>query len=213
MILLRHFFGRRFFLTSSVTLNRNHYEILGLKMDCSPKDIRNAFVQLSKEHHPDMKKSKYEESSRDFIQVNEAYQVLSKPHSRANYDLSLKGIDTVNYIKRDTVYEPWRVDPMSYSEKGPIYSPYYGIRGMRKMSNYKIVIFCILFCAFGAMIQGFAIFGSSAMYRRQENDRKSAVYSSNYEAARERAEKNGNAEQIKRMQLTLKKSLYDVDEK
>lgn len=79
----------------------------------------------------------------------EAYQVLSKVHSRANYDLSLKGIDTVNYIRRDTVYEPWKVDPSQYSERGPNYSPYYGVKGMKKLSNWKIVIACIVFTLFG----------------------------------------------------------------
>lgn len=151
-------------------------------------------------------------STQAFIQLMEAYQVLSKPHSRANYDLSLKGIDTVNYIKRNTVYEPWKVDPMSYSEQGPIYSPYYGVRGIKKMSNWKIVLACFLFCVFGALVQGFAIFGSSAMYRRQENDRKSAIYNANYEAARRKAETFGNAEQVEHLKQNLKKSQLKTTE-
>lgn len=147
------------------------------------------------------------ESNHEFIQLMEAYQILSKPHSRANYDLSLKGIETVNFIKRDTFYEPWK--PMSYSEQGPNYSPYYGVQGLKKMSNWKIVAACVLFCVFGAMLQGFAIFRSSAIYRREENDKKSAIYNANYQAVREKAERFGNAEQLERMKLKLKKSHLD----
>lgn len=194
---------------------RDYYEVLGLKSDCTQKEIRNAFVILSKECHPDRNMntegSSDAKSNQDFIQVMEAYQVLSKPHSRANYDLSMKGIDTVNYIRRDTVYEPWKPDTMSYSEKGPHYSPYYGVKGMKKVNNSRIVIACVLFCVFGALLQAFAIFSSSAIYRRDVTDKKSARLSANYDAVREEVAKNGKDGQLERMKLRLKKSYLDVD--
>lgn len=98
---------------------------------------------LSKTYHPDtnmkMTKNKSDPNShKDFIELMEAYQVLSKTHSRANYDLSLKGIRTVNYVQKDVMYEPWNINPMNYREKGPNFSPYYGIKGLNKMSNWKI---------------------------------------------------------------------------
>jgi DnaJ-class molecular chaperone len=68
--------------TLSNLYRRTYYEILGLKDDCTQKEIRNAFVNLSKEHHPDVKtnKSASKEENQEFIKVMEAYQVLSKAH-------------------------------------------------------------------------------------------------------------------------------------
>ena len=108
---------------------KTYYEILGVKSDCSQKEIRDAFVVKSKENHPDMKAAKTTKTSdlssnKDFIQVMEAYQVLSKAHSRANYDQSLKGIHSVNYISRDTFYEPWKADSTSYTEDRPYYGEF-----------------------------------------------------------------------------------------
>lgn len=148
-------------------------------------------------------------SNKEFIQVMEAYQVLSKAHSRANYDLSLKGIDTVNYIRRDTFHEPWKAHPMSYAEKDPNYSSYYGIRGFRRVKNSRIVLICFLFLFCGAMLQGFAIRRSISMYRSEVRDHKSAINSALYQEVRKTAEKNGNALQLEKISQLQKRSPAD----
>lgn len=169
---------------------------------------------LSKEYHPDTnissvnKEADDARSNQEFIQVMEAYQVLSKAHSRANYDLSLKGIDTVNYIRRDTIYEPWRVDPTSYSEKGPNYSPYYGIKGIKKVANWKIVMACVIFCAVGVLMQVLAI-TRSITFKRDQLDRSSAIYQESHDNIRNNAAKHTRAEQLEYMRLRLKKSYLD----
>lgn len=203
--------------TAVTALGRNHYDILGLKSDCTQKEIRDAFVNLSKVHHPDTNQQKAKttqkatlESNKEFIRVMEAYRVLSKGHSRANYDRSLQGVDTVNYVRKDTYYEPWKVDPMRYTD-GSGRDEYYGIKGLKKVKNWKIVVICILFCVAGAMVQGFIIVGSSSMYRsnRQVPDVKSAAYSAEYQETRRKALENGNAVQFENMQKRLKNSYYD----
>lgn len=60
------------------------YKILNLKKDCTNQDIKNAFIKLSKKHHPDMNKEKG--SHEAFLKVNDAYSVLSKPETRKMYD-------------------------------------------------------------------------------------------------------------------------------
>jgi len=212
--LLRRSNSIRPFVTSATTLQKNYYEILGLKNDCTQEEIRSKFVVLSKKHHPDMnikdatgKASGSTVRSDEFIKVMEAYHVLSKTHSRANYDLSLRGIDRINYIRRDTFHEPWKGDPMRYAGS----EPYYGVSGLKRVKHWKIVAICALFCVFGAMLQAFAIFSSSSMYRRNVPDYKSEINSANYSAAREKAEKNGNALQIEMMSHRLKKSYLETD--
>lgn len=65
----------------------SHYDTLKLKRDCTPKEIREAFLDLSKQLHPD--KTNNPNNHAQFVKLNEAYSVLSKPHSRSDYDLFL----------------------------------------------------------------------------------------------------------------------------
>jgi curved DNA-binding protein CbpA len=134
----------------------------------------------------------------------EAYQVLSKAHSRANYDQSLKGIHSVNYVNRDIFYEPYKAESTSYTAD----KPYYGVKGIKKLSNWKIVMACVAFCALGIVIQTIAISRTNA-FRREIMKERSAIYSDNLRKAREDADKYGNAEQLQRLKLRLKNSPYD----
>ncbi|CAO1373024.1 unnamed protein product [Diamesa hyperborea] len=190
---------------------KNYYAVLGLNNECTQKEIRNAFIDLSKEYHPDTKVATDSSASdKDFVQLMEAYQVLSKTHSRANYDLALKGLNTVHFVSKDIIYEPWNINPDEYSKKGPDYEPYYGIKGLKKLSNWKIVLACMIFCGFGISIQVLAI-RQSVTFKREQLDRTSAESSTNHERVRLEAEKYGNAEQLQRMKSRLQKSLWDDD--
>src|SRR5579885_1126690 len=63
---------------------RTHYEILGVKKTASADEIRSAYRQLVLKHHPD--RSKDPKSTEIFISVTQAYEVLSDPQRRKNYD-------------------------------------------------------------------------------------------------------------------------------
>ncbi|XP_037873024.1 dnaJ (Hsp40) homolog 13 isoform X2 [Bombyx mori] len=63
---------------------RCHYDVLNLRRNCSDKEIKNAFIQLSKEYHPD--KNKDAKAQERFVQIVEAYNILGKPGTRAQYD-------------------------------------------------------------------------------------------------------------------------------
>lgn len=63
-------------------MSQSHYDVLKVKSDCSHQEIRDAFVTLSKQLHPDGN----EGNTPEFRKVMEAYKVLSKTDSRANYD-------------------------------------------------------------------------------------------------------------------------------
>ena len=65
---------------------RSHYNVLQLdSVNATPDEIKRAFRRLSMEHHPD-KNGNSEESNRAFQEINEAYNVLSDPTKRNNYD-------------------------------------------------------------------------------------------------------------------------------
>lgn len=63
----------------------DYYEILGVKRDVSPDDLKKAFRHLARKYHPDLNKGS-KEAEEKFKEINEAYQVLSDPQKKAQYD-------------------------------------------------------------------------------------------------------------------------------
>jgi DnaJ-class molecular chaperone len=61
------------------------YEILGVKRDAGPDDIRKAYRKLAKQLHPDLNPGKPEAEAR-FKTVSAAYDLLSDADKRARYD-------------------------------------------------------------------------------------------------------------------------------
>ncbi|MBV8344462.1 MAG: molecular chaperone DnaJ [Candidatus Eremiobacteraeota bacterium] len=64
---------------------KDYYEILGVAADASGDEIKRAYRKLAREHHPDVAHDKSSAEHR-FKQINEAYEVLSDPNKRAQYD-------------------------------------------------------------------------------------------------------------------------------
>lgn len=66
------------------TKKRDYYEVLGVGRGASEEDIKRAFRRMALEYHPDRNKS--DGAAEKFKEVNEAYQVLTDPKKRADYD-------------------------------------------------------------------------------------------------------------------------------
>jgi len=67
---------------------QNHYETLQIPTNATPSEVKKSFYALSKTHHPDRNPSDPHASSR-FVQISEAYAVLSTPAKRQAYDRDL----------------------------------------------------------------------------------------------------------------------------
>jgi DnaJ-class molecular chaperone len=63
----------------------NLYETLGVKRDASIDDIRKAYRKLARKHHPDVNPGNKAAEDR-FKAASAAYEVLSDPRRRAQYD-------------------------------------------------------------------------------------------------------------------------------
>lgn len=62
----------------------DYYSVLGLKKGASIDEIKKAYKTLAKKYHPDV--SKDDDAGKKFKEVLEAYQVLSDPEKKQNYD-------------------------------------------------------------------------------------------------------------------------------
>ena len=65
----------------------DYYKILGIAKDSDQIQIRKAFRQLALLHHPDKNKNS-EESKVKFMELVQAYEVLSDEKSRERYDFN-----------------------------------------------------------------------------------------------------------------------------
>src|SRR5215216_625423 len=62
---------------------RDYYGVLGVDRDASEADIKRAFRELARKHHPDVNPV---DAGERFREINEAYAVLSDKDQRARYD-------------------------------------------------------------------------------------------------------------------------------
>lgn len=64
--------------------NKDYYNVLGVDKNASEDEIKSAYRRLAKKYHPDLNKT--EEAAEKFKDINEAYECLSDPKKRSNYD-------------------------------------------------------------------------------------------------------------------------------
>ena len=67
----------------------SHYEVLGIEKEATESAIKKAYRELSFKNHPDRNPSP--EASAKMQEINEAYEVLSDPQKRKQYDTGSTG--------------------------------------------------------------------------------------------------------------------------
>lgn len=117
---------------------KDYYEILGVHRDADPGEIKRAYRAAAKRRHPDISS----ESGERFKELQEAYETLSDPVRRADYDRELLGrrppVDFHDYdiapmdrphrvfdwvddffSNFDRLWDYFRIDPFQRGEKRP----------------------------------------------------------------------------------------------
>src|SRR5581483_4104133 len=64
---------------------RDYYEILGIKRNATPDEIKKAHRKLVRQFHPDVNRNN-PQAAEKFKEAQEAYDVLSDETKRRNYD-------------------------------------------------------------------------------------------------------------------------------
>jgi len=77
-----------------MTDSQSHYDVLGVSEDASQDDIKSAFFELVREHPPEQDPDAYQ-------QLREAYDVLSDPVSRREYDTMAQHGDEIEALQEE----------------------------------------------------------------------------------------------------------------
>jgi hypothetical protein len=107
---------------------KDFYYILGLEINCTFDDIKDAYRKLSKKYHPDLNQGDPYFESR-FREIKEAYDTLSDPPKRALYDKELK---------------EFRAGNIEAERRGQPYQPQYASRRRRRGPGVGMTIVFIL---------------------------------------------------------------------
>ncbi|XP_046749016.1 dnaJ-like protein 60 [Diprion similis] len=199
----------------SVRNQSNHYDSLCIKNDATQKEIREAFIKLSKELHPDVGDSG---SHAKFVKVNEAYKVLSKAHTRQQYDNQLRyGYTYASPRRAQTDYdaEPVYQDPVYKAAHNPrrteFHDDYYGIKGVRRFSNLTIALICI---AVASVVLAMEMMIIRHSVKRSQNylKRRSIEIQGNYDRSRSAMATRTHEEQIEYLQkeYNLRNGIHDL---
>ncbi|MDI6690174.1 MAG: molecular chaperone DnaJ [Actinomycetota bacterium] len=89
-------FGRRY---------KDYYKILGVSKDATQEEIKRSYRGLARKYHPDANPSNKKEAEEKFKEVNEAYEVLSDPKKRQEYDQGVRFFETGFSPFRDFGFE------------------------------------------------------------------------------------------------------------
>ena len=71
---------------------KDYYALLGVLRDASAEEIKRAYYEAAQRLHPD--KNKLAGETEIFLEVQQAYEVLSNPQRRAPYDATLPKEET-----------------------------------------------------------------------------------------------------------------------
>jgi curved DNA-binding protein CbpA len=88
--------------------DKNYYDLLGVDQKAGQEDIKRAYREKLKEWHPDKNPEAKEEAEEITKTINVAYDILSDPEKRKNYDRMLrfsKGKNLFEYVNDESFFE------------------------------------------------------------------------------------------------------------
>ena len=80
----RHIAGRTEY--KKMLEKRDYYQVLAIERNASPEQVKRAYRRLALKYHPDNYKGDKSEGEAKFKELAEAYEVLSDPSKRQQYD-------------------------------------------------------------------------------------------------------------------------------
>ena len=183
----------------SLKYTRTHYEVLDVSRNACKKEVKTAFVNLSKKHHPDVST---DNDSELFIEINDAYTTLIDPVKRTSYDHELNIIEayTAGNTRNDKYggsygYGTPNQHPFTnsmYTGYHGDYSntePYFGVHKTGKRHHSRVVGCLVLLMILVTCLHSFRIHWTHKGFQRaseQESKNNHLIYNSVREKAKSR---------------------------
>ncbi|XP_056296097.1 dnaJ homolog subfamily C member 4 isoform X2 [Pseudoliparis swirei] len=176
----------------------NYYDLLGVKSDALSEDIKHAFFDKSKKLHPDSDPSNPALHSL-FVELNEAYRVLSKDRSRKEYDFKMRHPYSGGQAFRSTSSNTSYTASADTQESFRYWEQFRQSRAQkmtseewqrRRRTNFRLVGYCFM-----TMVLG--IGAHILLFRKLEEvhntfmDEKDRAIAEIYKESKERARANG----------------------
>jgi len=99
----------------------NYYAILGVPIDADADTIKRAYRQLARRFHPDLAGP---DGAVQMKRINRAYDVLSDPEKRLNYDTITGGVID---LRKGGMTRPRPVPPLESSKVRESHHPWRGV--------------------------------------------------------------------------------------
>ncbi|XP_043828003.1 LOW QUALITY PROTEIN: dnaJ homolog subfamily C member 4 [Dromiciops gliroides] len=193
----------------------NYYELLGICPDASMKEVKRAFFAKSKELHPD-RDPKNPALHNQFVELNEAYRVLSKESSRRHYDsqLSLRGTpppprhpsqaprQAASASASASASSPWSSPDARYWAQFRRVRPedYHGARQRQQKQNHRVLGYCLLLML-GGMVVHYIAFRKLEQIHRRFMDEKDRVIMALYNESKTKAKARANSARLQQERL------------
>jgi hypothetical protein len=124
---------------------RNHYEVLDVDPKASASQIKKAYRRLARKYHPDLNPQRPRTSEDRFKRLQHAYDILSDPISRQQYDEALSyssSTATEDHLQYEDVSPNW------YYEEESNWKYFFTELNWRR----KAAIACWLLCVLGTFL-------------------------------------------------------------
>lgn len=123
---------------------KDYYAILGVSRDASMDEIKKAYRRLARQYHPDLNPGNKEAEER-FKEIQEAYEVLSNPETRAKYDrlgANWKAYENIGAYS-DIPNQAWQTDQDIFSGFSDFFRMFFGddfVRQARRRSSRPLEV-------------------------------------------------------------------------
>lgn len=136
-----------------------HYTVLNIKPDASQKEVKTAFIKMSKKFHPDLNKNNSGIPD-DFLCIKNAYDVLYDKQKREKYNREI-GVEISPKYDNDRVPDETDFDVKKREEEY-----WKRLRQMRPTQYIPAAISCAAFFGF---LYGFISFLNHIVNKRNES--------------------------------------------
>jgi curved DNA-binding protein CbpA len=135
----------------------NHYHTLGVPESASAETIKSAFKALAVQYHPD-KHQGDEQMEEQFKTINAAYQILSDPYKKAQFDLQLYHARMAYATEKTRRTQPYHYQTPHFRPR-----PYYRPQPINHKENNRATIYAFAL-TFGVALLVMVVRGFYQLY-------------------------------------------------